>query len=685
MPDLSQYSDIELEAMIEEPEDSLGSRDLSDYSDAELQSLIGEYAIQDAVPTQIPTQPNFIQEFAGDNLTDIGRGTGQGVTFGYGDELQAAIAAGVAAPFVEDRTYGQLYGEAKEEFNKRLNQSRERSPYLTAGGEIGGSVMTGAGAYKYLPQRVKGYVAANPIKGAGGLGFTSGSIYGFGAGEGGIGDRAQNAALYGLAGGVTGPAGAAVGGRVANPLYNKASQILKRKKLGVKLPVAASDDILTEVAEKGDDIVPVEGGLGDNAYGKVAKSLREDLGDDYSVVLDAYKKGDASLAELNRSRTKTLAKGAAQYSGGKAQAEQFFNPKIASSYDRVTKLIKENVSGVDSYHTTVDDLLLAGRAKATPLYKKAYEGAIDIDSNALPQEVKSAIAKARRQFPSELVDEVDNSVKVLDYAKRVLDDDIGTAQRAGKGNLAASRTKIKNALLETMDSQVPAYKEARAVSGDYLSTNRAMDMGKKSLKVDSELLSKQFKNLTPSEKEAFQIGMGKAIRDEVGGVMEGSNPYRRILGTPEKQKRIGAVLSPKQYKNLEKGLRAEDRLFKMRNEILGGSPTAAKQEAKNLIATTAQGVDDVMQVPRKLMVGGLKEAFKELDDKTASKVSEILYETDPIKKLEILDRLRGKKGFTSQEVKFIKKAYFEAAKQFDVTKPIGAITGGAVPAIIGEE
>jgi len=124
----------------------------------------------------------------------------------------------------------------------------------------------------------------------------------------------------------------------------------------------------------------------------------------------------------------------------------------------------------------------------------------------------------------------------------------------------------------------------------------------------------------------------------------------------------------------------------MRNEILGGSPTAGKQEAKNMITTTAQGVDDIMQIPRKTMVQGLKTLFDGLDDKTASKVSEILYETNPEKKIEILNKLKADKSFTPAEKIAAKRAYFQAADRFDVMKAgtSGSIGGGVTPAVAGE-
>jgi len=607
-----------------------------------------------------------------EGVETFGKSIPRGLTFGFSDELAKPIQAGVMAL----RGAEDPWGEAEKLRQARLqdlSQLQEANPLAGIAGEVIPAIATGAVGGALLPAGAKAYAVAKPIRAAAGAGAVSGGLYGAGTGEGGAIERGAQAGEYGLYG--------AGGGVVGGALLSRAKALLGRKRAAKGLKTTGQD-VLQEVAERAEEVLPVEGA--DKAFGKVAKALKQDLGADYDDVLNAYKAGDASLAELNQSRTRTLAQGAAQYSGGKAKAQEFFDPKVAGSYERVMKTVRENVSGVDSYHTTADDLLAAGRAKAAPLYDEAYESTIANTDILKTPEIQDALNKAYKQYPTELSDAAPDSIKALDYAKRVLDDDINKAQRAGEGNFARSRVNVKNSLLNEMDAASPAYKKARAEAGDYLQINNAMEQGRKALKTDSELLAKEFKELTDPEKQAYQIGMGKAIRDEVGKVAEGANPHRRILGSPEKKARISSVLSPTQYKKLESGLMAEDRLFKMRNEVLGGSPTAGKQEAKNLIATTTQGVDDIMQIPRKTMIAGLRQFFDGLNDNTASKVSEILYETDPIKKLEILNKIGLSKDFTPQEAKIVKKTYFDAADQFDVMRTMGAVGGGVTPAVIGE-
>lgn len=613
-------------------------------------------------PTAEPDR-GFLGNIAQD-ITTFGKYIPQGLSLGWSDEL----ARELQAPFI-----GRERAEAiRQEKLAELAGLHEESPAMALLGETTGAiapVIAGAGL---APQAGKAYAASKPLRTAAGLGALSGGVYGAGTSDPEE-ERMRQAAISAGVGGVAGPAGSLVGQRVLGPLARKAQGLFK------KAPQVADDLLPTDIAAR-QDILPAAPEKA-GAYGKVQKALKKDF-PDFENVLKAYKDGDISLAELHGSQSASLAQGAAQYPGGKAKALEFFDPAIEGSYDRVIKTISRDISDIDNYFMTADDLVNAGRVKAAPFYEEAYEQSIDL-ADELPKEIQTAIAKARRQFPSELEGMEDNSVKVLDYAKRVLDDDIGAAQRAGRGNLARSRTMVKNDLLAQIDEAVPSYKKARAQSGDYLSINEAMETGRKALKTDPEILAQQFKSLTDAEKNAYKIGLGKAVRDEAGKVAEGANPYRRVMGTPEKKRRLSAVLSPKQYKKLEQNLKTEDRLFKLRNEVIGGSPTSEKQMNRALIASGVETADQIAQLPRKGFVNMLKLATDGMDDKTATKVSEILYEKDPVRKLAIIDKLSKNMDFTVQERQAVKRVYFELADQFDPFR-MGAVGSAPVSGRIEE-
>ena len=122
----------------------------------------------------------------------------------------------------------------------------------------------------------------------------------------------------------------------------------------------------------------------------------------------------------------------------------------------------------------------------------------------------------------------------------------------------------------------------------------------------------------------------------------------------------------------------------MRNEILGGSPTAGKLAASAQIAeggadiiTNIASGGSVKQIGMGAIKSGLMKAFDGLNDKTAEQVAKIIFETNPDKKLQILSQIGGNKLLTKAEKQIIKKVYFETA---DILNPrtAGAVAGGSV-------
>lgn len=130
-------------------------------------------------------------------LVGMARSANQGLTFGFGDELSAAMGAGM------DKLNGQPFGES---YSARVQAERDADrqfkadhPVLGYGSEIAGGMMTG----KAIPQLAKiGAVKAGALAGA---------AYGAGVSEGGLPERATGAGVGAVVGSI--PGGAAAGWR----------------------------------------------------------------------------------------------------------------------------------------------------------------------------------------------------------------------------------------------------------------------------------------------------------------------------------------------------------------------------------------------------------------------------------------------------------------------------------------
>ena len=120
---------------------------------------------------------------------NLARAVGQGVTFGFGDEIEAGIRS-----LGSDRSYDEEVADIR----KSISEFRDTNPVAAYGSEIAGSIPTGFG--------LAGLALRGGLKGAAKIGALEGSIYGAGEGEG-VTDTASSAAIGAGLGGALGKAG----------------------------------------------------------------------------------------------------------------------------------------------------------------------------------------------------------------------------------------------------------------------------------------------------------------------------------------------------------------------------------------------------------------------------------------------------------------------------------------------
>ena len=94
---------------------------------------------------------------------NLARAIGQGVTFGFGDELEAGVRS-----LVGDRSYDEEVADIR----KSISEFRETNPVAAYGSEFVGSIPTGVG--------LAGLALRGGLKGAAKIGALEGSIYGAG-------------------------------------------------------------------------------------------------------------------------------------------------------------------------------------------------------------------------------------------------------------------------------------------------------------------------------------------------------------------------------------------------------------------------------------------------------------------------------------------------------------------------
>lgn len=593
----------------------------------------------------------------------------QGPTFGFSDEIVAGLSP----------LKGKTYSEGLQELREPVKRFTEQNPWTALGLQVAPAVLSGKAAVSGIEQAGESiapkttsalaqWAAQNPeiarTLNLSAIGGVSAGAYATGTGEGPLSERLQEAEVPAAIGAVAGPA---VG-------------------VGLNALAKVGDSALTKFAAKFDRKIINQTSKvyepADRGFSKVVERLRKDYPDqkDFNAALQEYEQGGA-LAEIAGKNTTNLAKGAAQYPGAVEKTGNYIENEISAIPQKISKA-SSNITSNDNYYKSLDSVVSKGRARAAPLYERAYQKTVESDVLAKP-EIRDAIKKAKKLYPSELKDVPDNSVKALDYAKRVLDDDISSAQRTGNSNFARDRSSLKNSLLSEIDTQVPEYKAARSVSGDYLSNKNAMESGQDIFKADTPTIKKSFEKLGDTEKESYKIGVRKNIEDQIRGP-DGNNLYKKIFGSQEKRDNLRAIMGPNEYRDFQKEMDAVKKLYGFRYEVLGNSATVSKGMAAADIANNAMGdlaesivTGGIQSIPRRTIGSAIVKMTDGISDKTAARIADVLYETDPQKKLAILRQIKNSSGIQKSEGQKAIQTYFDLNDKIREIDPdlIGISTG----------
>ena len=197
------------------------------------------------------------------------RSAQQGLGFGLGDEVNAALAA-TSDAYNGRAGWSEAYTSRLADERAILDKFRTDNPGLALGSELAGAVAVPGAAVKgaTLPQKI-----ASGARSGGAFG----AAYGFGTGEGGLPDRAQNMAIGGAVG--------AVAGAAAPLAMRGVEKIADKRALGRAATAAAK-------AAPGDDAMRAEAKTlfeGAKARGvQVKESAFQPLADDIVATVNDF-------------------------------------------------------------------------------------------------------------------------------------------------------------------------------------------------------------------------------------------------------------------------------------------------------------------------------------------------------------------------------------------------------------
>ncbi|MES0385433.1 MAG: hypothetical protein ABUJ98_12695 [Hyphomicrobium sp.] len=522
---------------------------------------------------------------------------------GFGPDIGAQMA-----DFRLDLTDDEV-DQIEQLMRQEIQLGREQQPgeslaaELAAGGAalggVGGSFIGGA---KTLPQ------AAGR---SGLIGSGVGAVMGAGEAGGDLANRAQGAL-----------GGAALGGV-----------------LGVAAPVAVAGGArgLRGIVNR---IRP--GSTQRNAADRILNALN----DEQITVDQARQRLDklgvqATVADV-ADETRRLARGVASEPGpASAQATRVLQGRQDAQGQRILQSVEDQLPIQESFQGTVDDLITSRANAARPLYQRAYAEGVPFTDEL--QElfnrpaVKQAWQRAQQIAGNEgitlpevfVTDAAGNltlqtqtapNMPTIDFIKRGLDDIVEQARdpitRKIVGDSARSVANVRGELLSIVDEINPTYATARAAFAGPSGSLDALNLGRRFARGDPEILTKQLDRLTPNDQAFFRAGVAEGLRDLVLRTPDGVNAARRLAGNELMRERLRSVFPDEESANeFIRQMLNEGEMFRTRQTVLGGSPTARIQAEQSAlagpaadvaldVATGTPGVGALRGVARSIMGGG---------------------------------------------------------------------------------
>lgn len=567
-------------------------------------------------------------------MSALWRGLHQGLTFGFGDEIVAAIR-----PYLHD---GETYDSALSGERDALTQARADRPGYAYGGEIAGGVAStlgGAGLATKAPT-----LAGKAASGAT-IGGIDGLAYGFGSGEGGFKSRAINAGKTAAIGGVTGGlapaaiAGAKIAGSaVVNPIASA---------LNIPSHVRASAAIEKMMGRAGMTV--------DDA--KRAISQAADDGQPEFLLADA----------LGNSGQRGLSGIARQPGDARAMIVDMLTARQDGQGNRVSAFLADALGAPDTAAAREASMRAARGSTADAAYAAARDGAGPVDVRGAVAAVDARVGPMRGMgveldgidkkldgFRSRLMardPSAPNSAVELSEFDRVLGvkqdlgDAIGEATRAGRGNEARELKLLQAELDAALEAASPNY---RAANDGFAKASREIDMiseGKASAsgRVRADDTAAKIAGMTPEQKSAFAAGYSDPLIAKVESAAPGVNKAR-----PLRNDKAAAELGlmAKDPELLRRQIGRENTMFETSASALGGSKTAdnlADIADNNIMNTSLLG--DILT--GKWGAAGTKAADKFLSAAKGSNpatreiIARALMSTNPAAALAPLAKRRG--------------------------------------------
>jgi len=562
---------------------------------------------------------------------ESGRAVAQGATFGFADELEAALRTG--------RISGPEYEKLRNQLRAQQGQFGQDYPNVKTPLELAGGMLVPFGLLQKAKQASTGTQATLAGETLGGqmargvgVGAATGALSGAGYATQDTGEEAVKGSIFGGALGGTVPVAIKGAGSVIRNVLNAS---------GVGDQQVAASKILANYLQK-DNLTPNEA----------------------MAALDELRRigvPNATLADLGENLRGLAYNAYAVPSKAKTGTQNFLESRlIDQKNDVVTALADKagldiNANGYERLNKIIEDQSTAAK-KAYPaayskdvfakdfrqfmdrnVFKKAYKEAsdrADVRGEALPS---LDVLLSDRRVPTDVM----HQIKIgLD---RVIEKetDAVTGKVTGYGR---DVIQVKNEFNDLLKQKNPTYAKANAEFADSAKVLDAFQMGQKYQKLDVKEAAAKIKAFNPAEKESFRMGMMADINNRLGDFKGGD--FTRQVFKSDNQKALARLAFENQdkYNEFSQFVKAMDEQSKTAKAVIGGSQTAprlATQQNAGEIAQIAQNAarGDLLGTTRAL-ASTLFSRAKGISSETSEALQKRLFTSSPDEQRAILQELQ---------------------------------------------
>lgn len=611
-------------------------------------------------------------------IDNLARSMASGATFGFADEIAAGGNAlvGAAGNLIRGQSpnFGEQYNQNLEAERARSRAFRESNPIAAGAAELGGAVTGGLGAARALP-RVFGVAApaATGVRGAVQLagqgaraGAAGGALSGFGDSEGGFQNRLEGAAQGGtigaVAGGIIPPIAAGVArgaGMVVGPVANALGlRNAERAGMGQLLRAFERDGISLEDA---------------------ARRYQQ-------WVTDGAR--PETLVDLGGENVRAFAQRLVNVPGASRQAGQAaVEERTMGQADRVGRDVAQNFGATRAdFYPTLEALDTARRTTAQPLYERAYARDFVPNDRIMSWLERPAMRDAARRAytiaanegrdpmalglqlnaAGDVVYARSPSMQTLDYIKRGLDDVLEQFRDRTTGRLRldeGGRTinNLRADYVRELRTLNPEYGAALDAWAGPSQLRDAMSRGRNIFSPDAEVTAAMVRRMSGGERDAFRIGLVRAIEDRIANTTDGRNVVTSFFRNPAMREKIAAAFDdPAGFARFEAAMQREIDMARVTPFM---NPRANSMTSRML----AEGADQSIDVPGSALmafmtghpiqavrqVGGTAlNSLQGMNSATSDALAPVLFQTTPagnVRALGLLNAEADRRAFALRQ------------------------------------